>query len=278
VVEVLDPPAPHLLEAARRGDRAALARTLTRLENGGPARDGVVAALDPDDPPAAVVGITGAPGAGKSTLTGALVARIRARGDEVAVLAIDPSSPRTGGAILGDRIRLRGHEADPGVFVRSTAARGHLGGLARSTPAAVSVLEAAGFRWVLVETVGVGQAEVDVAAIADTVVVVVNPGWGDEVQASKAGLLEVADVFAVNKADRPGTDAAVRDLEVMLGRGDPHDWRVPVVRTVALDGRGVDELLRAIDAHREHSNGSGELVRRRRARQRATSRGENSGG
>jgi LAO/AO transport system kinase len=220
------------------------------------------------------VGLTGAPGAGKSTLTSALVRVVRARGDRVAVLAIDPSSPFTGGAILGDRVRMGDHATDDAVFIRSMATRGHLGGLAVATPEAVRVLTAAGFPWVLVETVGVGQVEVEVAGHADTTVVVVNPGWGDAVQANKAGLLEVADVFVVNKADRPGTAETIKDLDRMLdlaGAGHaPGSWRAPVVATTASSatGEGVAEVWDAVLAHRDHLlAGSGEgLAERRRRR------------
>jgi LAO/AO transport system kinase len=222
---------------------------------------------------AAIVGITGAPGAGKSTLTSQIIDRIRRDGARVAVLAIDPSSAFTGGAILGDRVRMQSHDTDPGVFIRSMATRGHLGGLSRSTPQAIAVLEAAGFPWVLVETVGVGQVEVAVAGAADTVVVVVNPGWGDGVQASKAGLLEIGDVFVVNKADRDGVHETRRDLESMLSLAGPREWQPPIAETVATDGRGVDELWNAIVAHREHLVQSDELARRQVARVRAELRG-----
>ncbi len=222
---------------------------------------------------AAIVGITGAPGAGKSTLTSQLVDRIRRDGDRVAVLAIDPSSAFTGGAILGDRVRMQAHDTDPDVFIRSMATRGHLGGLSRSTPQAIAVLEAAGYPWVLVETVGVGQVEVAVAGAADTVVVVVNPGWGDGVQASKAGLLEIGDVFVVNKADREGVHETRRDLESMLSLAGARAWRPPIIETVATDGSGVDDLWGAIVAHREYLVQSDELARRRAARVREELRG-----
>jgi LAO/AO transport system kinase len=225
-----------------------------------------LAALYPSTGRAYSVGITGAPGAGKSTLTDRLVARIRAEGDEVAVLAVDPTSPFSGGAILGDRVRMQDHATDPGVFIRSMATRGHLGGLALATPQAVRVLDAAGAPWIIVETVGVGQVEVEVAAATDTTVVVVNPGWGDSVQANKAGLLEIADVFVVNKADRPGAEDAERDLIQMLELGAMHAWTPPIVRTVATDGDGIDALWDAIRDHRAHLEATGELTRRRRDR------------
>jgi LAO/AO transport system kinase len=201
-------------------------------------------------------------------LTAALVGALRASGDEVAVLAVDPTSPFTGGAILGDRVRMQDHALDGGVFIRSMATRGHLGGLALATPEAVRVLDAVGFAWVLVETVGVGQVEVEVASAADTTVVVVNPGWGDAVQAAKAGLLEIADVFVVNKADRPGVDEARRDLEHMLDLAsiEPDGWRPPIVATVASNATGVDDLVGAITAHREWLGTEGRLDAKRSAR------------
>ncbi|MGH9185888.1 MAG: methylmalonyl Co-A mutase-associated GTPase MeaB [Acidimicrobiales bacterium] len=266
-MRVQRPPA-DLLEAARRGERAALARLISVVEQGGePARD-VGRLVYPLGGTAYSVGVTGAPGAGKSTLTSGVIRALRAAGDAVAVLAVDPSSPFTGGAVLGDRVRMQDHALDAGVFIRSMATRGHLGGLALATPEAVRVLDAAGFDWVLIETVGVGQAEVEVAGEADTTVVVINPGWGDAVQASKAGLLEVADVFVINKADRPGVPEARRDLEYMLdlaGIGDA-DWRPPIVATVAAKEEGVDTVIDAIVSHRRHLETSGELERRRLAR------------
>ena len=219
------------------------------------------------------VGITGAPGSGKSTLTSHLIRRRRQSGSDVSVLAIDPSSPFTGGAILGDRVRMQDHALDAGVFIRSMATRGHLGGLALATPEAVRALDAVGFEWVLIETVGVGQVEVEVAGAADTTVVVVNPGWGDAVQASKAGLLEIADVFVINKADRPGVQEARRDLEHMLdmagllvSENSVEPWRPPIVASVAGRGEGIDGVWAAVDAHREHLEKSGELDRRREKR------------
>ena len=217
------------------------------------------------------MGITGAPGAGKSTLTDRLIGVIRESGDEVAVLAIDPSSPYSGGAILGDRVRMGDHYLDAGVFIRSMATRGHLGGLAVAAPAAVRVLDAAGFPWIVLETVGVGQVEVDIAGTADTTVVVVNPGWGDAVQANKAGLMEIADVFVINKADRPGAAETERDLLGMLElSGFGHDaWYPPIVRTVAANGSGVAALWAAIAAHRAHVEADGSLAERRVERLRA---------
>lgn len=212
------------------------------------------------------VGITGAPGAGKSTLTDKLIGQVRTSGSEVAVLAVDPSSPFSGGAILGDRVRMQDHALDSGVFIRSMATRGHLGGLALATPEAVRILDASGIELVLIETVGVGQVEVEVAGAADTTVVVVNPGWGDAVQANKAGLMEVADVFVINKSDRPGAKETERDLEQMLELSAPSDWRPPIVKTVAASGEGVAELLGCLRDHRTFLESSGLLAERRRRR------------
>jgi len=212
------------------------------------------------------VGMTGAPGAGKSTLTSAVIAHLRAQGEEVAVLAIDPSSPFTGGAILGDRVRMQDHATDPGVFIRSMATRGHLGGLALAAPEAIRLLDAVGREWIIVETVGVGQVEVEVAGKADTTIVVVNPGWGDAVQANKAGLMEVADVFAINKADRKGLDETRRDLELMLDLSNLGDWRPPIVPTVANRAEGVEALWQAVLDHRAYAEKSGVLEQRRERR------------
>lgn len=261
----LDPAA--LLEAARRGDRAATGRLLSLVERGGDAARQVGRLTFTDGQAEHVVGVTGAPGAGKSTLTDRLISEVRSEGRTVGVLAIDPSSPYSGGAILGDRIRMQGHALDDGVFVRSMATRGHLGGLALAAPEAIRVLAATGRPVVLVETVGVGQVEVEIAGAADTTVVVVNPGWGDAVQAAKAGLLEVADVFAVNKADRPGADETCRDLETMLDMSTAMgEWRPPVVRTVAAEGDGVADLWEIAGRHRAHLLSSGDLERRRTRR------------
>ena len=257
-----------LVERLRRGDRRALARLLTRVEDG--AEEQVreaVALLHPHSGRAHLVGVTGSPGVGKSTLTNALIGVWRQRSLSVAVLAVDPSSPFTGGALLGDRVRMQEHVLDPGVFVRSMASRGHLGGLSWSTPQALLVLDAAGFDVVVVETVGVGQAEVEVASVADTTVVALAPGMGDAIQAAKAGILEVADVFCVNKADHEGADRTVRELREMqkLGHGA---WLAPIVRTIASRGEGVEELADAITRHRAWlaESGQGEAQRLRRAR------------
>ena len=253
-----------LVEAASGGDRRALAGLITRVERGGVAARELAAVAHKALWGSYTIGLTGAPGAGKSTLTDGLVARVRAQGAKVAVVAVDPSSPFTGGAILGDRVRLREqHAVDDGVYVRSLANRGHLGGLARAVPEVVHVLDAAGWEWVVVETVGVGQAEVGIAAQADTTVVVLNPGWGDEVQANKAGLLEVADVLVVNKADRPGAAEAVKHLRGMLALAAPRAWVPPIVRTAAVEDEGLDELWSAISDHRRHLEKTGELERGR---------------
>jgi LAO/AO transport system kinase len=258
------PPA-DLFAAARTGDRAALARLLSLVERGGDEAREIGRLASPHGGDAYTVGLTGAPGAGKSTLTSATIGHLRKQGLEVAVLAIDPSSPFTGGAILGDRVRMQDHATDPGVFIRSMATRGHLGGLSLATPEAVRLLDAIGRHWILVETVGVGQVEVEIAGKADTTVVVVNPGWGDSVQANKAGLMEIADIFVINKADRKGADETRRDLEQMLDLSDlPHDaWRPPILPVVAVEGKGVTELWDTVLAHRAAIEASGELFRRR---------------
>jgi LAO/AO transport system kinase len=241
---------------------------LSRVEAGDVAARSAVSTLAAAHDHGYTIGITGAPGAGKSSLTDRLVGVVRSLGDPVSVLAVDPSSPRTGGAILGDRVRMSGHATDPGVFIRSMATRGQLGGLAAAAPDAIRVLRASGVPWILVETVGVGQVELDIAGAADTTVVVVNPGWGDGVQANKAGLLEVADVFVVNKADRAGADAAVRDLVVMLELALPGPWTPPIVETVATTGEGVQPMWDAVMAHRGFLVESGLLEQRRRERAR----------
>ncbi len=256
-----------LLAAASAGDRLALARLLSAVERGGPRGRQVAGLAYRDGAVAPTVGITGAPGAGKSTLTGRLVAEARASGlGQVAVLAVDPSSPFTGGAILGDRIRMQDHALDHGVYIRSLATRGHLGGLTVAVPEALRVLSAAGMPLVFVETVGVGQVEVEVASATDTTVVVVNPRWGDAVQANKAGLLEVADLFVINKADMPGARETRRDLEQMLDMSAVGDWRPPIVDTVASTGDGVAVLWSEIRRHQELLAAGGILAERRRRR------------
>ncbi len=254
-----------LFDAALTGDRGSVARLLSLIERGGEAGREVGRLAYPRSGSAYTVGLTGAPGAGKSTLTSATIGHLRSQEIEVAVLAIDPSSPFTGGAILGDRVRMQDHATDPGVFIRSMATRGHLGGLSLATPEAVRLLDAIGRKWILVETVGVGQVEVEIAGKADTTVVVVNPGWGDSVQANKAGLMEIADVFVINKADRKGVDETRRDLEQMLELSDlPHDaWRPPIVPTIGSTGEGVVAMWDAILAHRAYAEESGQLADRR---------------
>ena len=255
-----------LVGQARDGQARAVARLISLVEDDSPHLRSVASALSPLTGGARVLGLTGPPGVGKSTSTSMLVSAFRARGLRVGVLAIDPSSPFSGGALLGDRIRMHSHTVDPGVFIRSMATRGALGGLATATPQAVRVLDAAGFDVVLIETVGVGQSEVDIVALADTTVVLLAPGMGDGIQAAKAGILEVADVFVVNKADRDGADQTVRDLRhaMSLGRRElGPSWRQPVVRTVASEGEGVDEFVAALDSHRDWLVSHGELEVRR---------------
>ena len=260
---VTDP--TELFANAVNGDRGALARLLSLIERGGDDARTIGRLTYPKSGNAYTVGITGAPGAGKSTLTSAVIGHLRAQDLNVAVLAIDPSSPFTGGAILGDRVRMQDHAIDTGVFIRSMATRGHLGGLSLATTEAIRLLDAVGCPWILVETVGVGQVEVEIAGKADTTIVVVNPGWGDAVQANKAGLMEIADIFVINKADRKGADETRRDLEQMLDLSDlAHDaWRPPILQTTATSGEGVEELWNTVAQHREHSTTTGLLQRRR---------------
>lgn len=269
------PESPLAAGIAAREPRS-LGRAISLVMAGGPEAEALVARLQERTGRARLVGITGPPGVGKSTLVEALARRERQAGRTVAVLAVDPTSPYSGGALLGDRIRMQSLYTDPGVFIRSMATRGARGGLAAAAHDAVDVLDAAGFDLVIVETVGVGQAEVDVVRAVDTVAVVVIPGMGDDVQAEKAGLLEIADVFVLNKSDREGADRTLRDLQSMLSvageargagePGEPDAWTVPVVETVASRGDGIAELARALDEHRRHLDASGELARRRRDR------------
>jgi LAO/AO transport system kinase len=253
---------------ARDGDPRSVARLISLVEDESPELPAIAAALAPYGGRAQVVGLTGSPGVGKSTTTNELVRALRRAGHRVGVLAVDPSSPFTGGAILGDRVRMQEHTSDSGVYIRSMSSRGHLGGLAAATPQAVRVLEGAGCDVVLVETVGVGQAEVEIASLADTTVVLLAPGMGDAIQAVKAGILEIADVFVVNKADRPGADATYRDIQGMLALGEraPDEWRPLVVRATAVRGEGIDDMVTAIDKHRAWLTRTGELRRRREAR------------
>ena len=254
----------QLLDRAQSGDRRALGRLLSLAERLGPAADEITERTFAEGKGAAVVGITGAPGAGKSTLVGALIQHVVDQGLRPAVMAVDPSSPLTGGAILGDRVRMAELDA---AFIRSIATRGHAGGLALAIPGGARVFDAVGYSPIIIETVGVGQVEVDVTAAADTTVVVVTPGMGDAVQANKAGLLEVADVFVVNKADQPGATDTRRDLELMLelshvtGQEDA-DYRPPIVMTNSLDGDGIAAVWEAVTAHRAHLEATGTLAGR----------------
>ncbi|PID96941.1 MAG: methylmalonyl Co-A mutase-associated GTPase MeaB [Actinomycetales bacterium] len=257
---------PALVEAARAGSPRAVARLITLVEDAHPALRELMAALAPHAGKAYVIGMTGSPGVGKSTSTTMLVSALRERGKRVGILAVDPSSPFSGGALLGDRVRMQEHALDPEVYIRSMASRGHLGGLAWTTPQAIRVLDSAGCDVVLVETVGVGQSEVEIAGLADTTVVLLAPGMGDGIQAAKAGILEVGDVFVVNKADRDGADATVRDLRYMISLGDrtePGLWRPPVVKTIAGRGEGVNEVMEALDKHIGWLERTGTLLERR---------------
>jgi LAO/AO transport system kinase len=273
----------ELVQRARTADARAVARLISLVENGGPSGGGgvaaggdapvlreVAAALAPYGGHAQVVGLTGSPGVGKSTSTSAMVTALRAAGKRVGVLAVDPSSPFSGGALLGDRVRMQDHATDDGVFIRSMAARGQLGGLSAAVPQALRVLDAAGCDVVLIETVGVGQAEVEIASLADTTIVLLAPGMGDGIQAAKAGILEIADIFVVNKADRDGADQVARDLRYMLSLGGRHSdagaWRPPIVKTIASRGEGIDDVVAAIAKHHDWMQRHGVLDRRRQAR------------
>jgi LAO/AO transport system kinase len=258
--------AETLAQGVLAGDRRAVARAISLVEDGSEDLAQLSDALYPKTGRAYTVGLTGAPGVGKSSLAEQLVRAARARERSVAVLAIDPTSPFTGGALLGDRLRMQAHATDPKVFIRSMATRGHLGGMALAAPEALRVLDASGKDLIIVETVGVGQAEVEVATATDTTLVVVAPGWGDYVQVAKAGILEIADVFVVNKADRTGADEAVRDLRGMLRMGPKVDWSPPIVKTSTASGEGIDELWDAIEQHRSHQERSGALEAKRSRR------------
>lgn len=252
-----------LIVGARAGQQRDIARLISRIEDGATDAREAMAALSGFTGRAHVIGVTGAPGVGKSTTTSALVTALRARGNRVAVLAVDPSSPFSGGALLGDRIRMQQHATDDGVFIRSMASRGHLGGLAATTPQVIRVLDAAEFDAVIIETVGVGQSEVEIAATADTSIVLIAPGMGDSIQAAKAGILEIGDIFVVNKADRDGADTTVRELHHMIALGQHDGWAPPVLKTVASSGTGIEEVVAAMDEHREWLIGSGQDRRRR---------------
>jgi LAO/AO transport system kinase len=258
--------ASTLAERVLAGDRRAVARAISLVEDGSAQLPVLSEALYLHTGRAHTLGLTGSPGVGKSSLASALVQAARARDATVAVLAIDPTSPFSGGALLGDRVRMQTHATDPGVFIRSMATRGHLGGMALAAPEAIRILDASGKDLVIVETVGVGQAEVEIASAADTTLVVVAPGWGDAVQVSKAGILEIADVFVVNKADRDGADDAVRELNQMLRTGARGEWTPPVVRTSVTTGQGIDDLWEAIERHRTFGESSGSLEAKRRRR------------
>lgn len=259
-------PGHDLASAVVSGSSQAVARLISLVENDGAEAPGALRALFPHLGRAHVVGVTGPPGSGKSTLVDAAVRGLRAQGRRIGVIAVDPTSPFSGGAVLGDRIRMQEHSTDPEVFIRSMATRGSLGGLAPATSHAVSVLDAWGAAVVLVETVGTGQAEVDVVSASDTVVVVMVPGMGDSVQTLKAGIMEIADLFVVNKADRPDVDRAVTELKMALGLGPQSGWRPPVLTTIATTGSGVPDMLAAIADHRAYLNTTGGLLVRRRAR------------
>jgi len=261
---------PQLVERARSGDARSVARLISLVEDASPLLREVMAGLAPYAGNAHVVGLTGSPGVGKSTSATELVTALRGQDKRVGVLAVDPSSPFSGGALLGDRVRMQDHALDKDVYIRSMASRGHLGGLSWTTPQALRVLDAAGCDVILIETVGVGQSEVEIAAMADTTMVLLAPGMGDGIQAAKAGILEIGDLYVINKSDRDGSDQVRRDLRSMLALAERPEgaWRPEIVKTVASKGEGIDEVVAAIERHREHLESSGELdVRRlRRAR------------
>jgi LAO/AO transport system kinase len=259
-----------VVAAVRLGNPRALGRLISWIENGSPALPMIMKELAPDTGHAHIVGLTGAPGVGKSTTVTGLVSALRERGERVGVLAVDPSSPFSGGALLGDRVRMQEHALDRDVYIRSMATRGHLGGLAVATPQALRAFDAAGFDTVIVETVGVGQSELEVAGMADTIIVLLAPGMGDGIQAAKAGILEIADIFVVNKSDRDGAQALVRELRTMIALADrsPQDWKPPIVMTIAYQNRGIGDLLEAIDRFRALQTETGRTALRRIARAR----------
>jgi len=263
----------ELIKRLLAGDRRAVARLISMIENNGPEAREALAALYPHTGRAYVVGVTGAPGTGKSTLVNELAKLYRRKDRTVGIIAVDPTSPFSGGALLGDRIRMRDLAGDPGIFIRSMATRGSLGGLAQATADAIKVLDAAGYQMIFVETVGAGQAEVDIAKTAHTTIVVEAPGLGDEIQAIKAGITEIADVFVVNKADREGADSTAMALEMVLNfdhvsrlSSQSPTWRPPICKTIALHGEGVEAVAEAIEEHRAYLRESGEFQRRERER------------
>lgn len=254
----------ELIEGVGAGDRRAIARAITLVESRDPAAYELVRSLYPRTGGAYSIGITGPPGVGKSTLVGALIGRLRRDGTTIGVLSVDPSSPFTHGAVLGDRIRLVDHFLDPGVFIRSMASRGHLGGVAEATLQAALVLDASGKELLLLETVGIGQSEIEIAQVADTVVLVLMPGSGDSVQALKAGVMEIPDVIAINKRDHPQAKTMLNEVRAVLALGARRDWEPPIVLTEAARGEGIDELWKAIQGHRSHLSEGGRLEARRR--------------
>ena len=261
------PPSELLHDGVRAGEARAIARAISLIEDEAPEAAALIGRIYQQTGRAYVIGVTGAPGSGKSTLVDALTAEIRRSGQTVGIIAVDPTSPFTGGAILGDRVRMTGHAADPGVYIRSMATRGHLGGLSRTASDVALVLDAAGTDVIIIETVGVGQDEVDIVRTADISIVVVVPGTGDDVQAMKAGIMEIGDIFVVNKADREGADRAAQAIAANLSLGAPSaDWKPPIVKTEATRAIGIDELWRQIRRYREQSAGG--LAERRRERQR----------
>lgn len=261
---------PALLAQARQGDARSVARLISMVEDASPRLREVMAELSPRCGRAHIVGVTGSPGVGKSTTTSALVGVLRERGKRVGVLAVDPSSPFSGGALLGDRVRMQDHALDPDVYIRSMASRGHLGGLSWAAPQALRVLDAAGCDVIVVETVGVGQSEVEIAAQADTTLVLLAPGMGDGIQAAKAGILEIGDIYVINKADRDGADQVRRELRSMIALAEHAEgaWRPPILKTQAVIGTGVAEVVDAIEDHWVWLGESGELQRRRLRRTR----------